>query len=277
MSPHLTTLTTTPQLRAAGLSERRISALVSSGELVRLRRGHYARPEASVEAMRAIRLGGRLTAQNALASHGVWVPPGNDRLHVAVPAHATRLRDPDTGDPWQPRGDVALHWSDDGGRRHRDGYRVDIPTALRHLPPLPNHALIAVLDSALHQGLVTRRELSDTLSYWSPRTRRQLARVDSRSESGVESVARVRLEDAGYSVEAQVVIDERYRVDLLVDRRLVVEVDGRAFHDGHEMFERDRHRDLELVRLGLPVLRLSYRQTMFEWESCESAVAAVLS
>ena len=42
--------------------------------------------------------------------------------------------------------------------------------------------------------------------------------------------------------------------------RLVVEVDGYAFHSSRASFERDRLRDSELQAAGLRVLRVTWRQ-----------------
>ncbi len=52
-----------------------------------------------------------------------------------------------------------------------------------------------------------------------------------------------------------------YEVDFFwPDRRLAVEVDGRAFHVSPRAFERDRLRDAELDAAGVRVLRVTWRQ-----------------
>lgn len=56
-------------------------------------------------------------------------------------------------------------------------------------------------------------------------------------------------------------------------QRLVVEVDGYAFHAGRAAFERDRRRDADLQSAGLRVTRLSWRQITQE----PLAVAALLA
>jgi very-short-patch-repair endonuclease len=55
---------------------------------------------------------------------------------------------------------------------------------------------------------------------------------------------------------------------------VIVEVDGWRYHRGHQAFERDRARDLDLVRLGFRVLRFSYHQVTSRSE--EGAAAVVL-
>jgi very-short-patch-repair endonuclease len=44
------------------------------------------------------------------------------------------------------------------------------------------------------------------------------------------------------------------------EHRLIVELDGFAFHTGHEAFEDDRKRDTELQKKGWRVLRITYRR-----------------
>lgn len=59
-----------------------------------------------------------------------------------------------------------------------------------------------------------------------------------------------------------------YEVDFLWRRaRLVVEVDGRAFHSGDGSFEGDRHRDAVLVAAGFRVVRLTWKRLTEEPEA----------
>ena len=52
-----------------------------------------------------------------------------------------------------------------------------------------------------------------------------------------------------------------YLVDVLWRRhRLVAELDGRAFHDHAQPFERDRERDADLLAAGYPVVRITWRR-----------------
>jgi len=48
----------------------------------------------------------------------------------------------------------------------------------------------------------------------------------------------------------------QYRADFLIDERLVVEVDGAAYHSSSEAVERDRKRDSDFKREGYSVLRI---------------------
>jgi very-short-patch-repair endonuclease len=68
-----------------------------------------------------------------------------------------------------------------------------------------------------------------------------------------------------------------YLIDFLWrDRRFVVETDSFLHHRGKAAFQDDRSRDLELMRLGYEVLRLSERQLETESERAAEVLAARL-
>jgi very-short-patch-repair endonuclease len=69
----------------------------------------------------------------------------------------------------------------------------------------------------------------------------------------------------------------RYEVDLLWrEARLIVEVDGYAYHSGRPAFERDRKRDAELQALGFRVMRVTWRQLVDEPEAVLVRIAQAL-
>jgi very-short-patch-repair endonuclease len=71
---------------------------------------------------------------------------------------------------------------------------------------------------------------------------------------------------------------EGYEVDLLWrEERLIVEVDGYAFHSSRRSFERDRRRDRELQAAGYRVLRLTWRELTDEPEAVIATLAAALA
>jgi very-short-patch-repair endonuclease len=59
--------------------------------------------------------------------------------------------------------------------------------------------------------------------------------------------------------------------------RLVVEVDGHAFHADARSFERDRRRDARLTARGLRVMRVTWRQLADESEATLARVAQALA
>ena len=71
---------------------------------------------------------------------------------------------------------------------------------------------------------------------------------------------------------------EGYEVDFLWRReRLVVEVDGFAFHSSPGQFERDRTRDAQLSAEGLQVVRVTWRQLVNEPEAMLVRLALTLA
>jgi very-short-patch-repair endonuclease len=68
-----------------------------------------------------------------------------------------------------------------------------------------------------------------------------------------------------------------YEVDFLwPDHRLVVEVDGHAFHSNRPQRERDSRRDRDLAVHGYLVLRVTWRQIDREPEALVARIAALL-
>jgi very-short-patch-repair endonuclease len=71
---------------------------------------------------------------------------------------------------------------------------------------------------------------------------------------------------------------EGYKVDFLWrTHRLIVEVDGFAFHGSRERFENDRRRDGELTARGFRVMRVTWRQITQEPEVVLVQVAQALA
>ena len=69
-----------------------------------------------------------------------------------------------------------------------------------------------------------------------------------------------------------------YEVDFLWrERKLVVEVDGYAFHASRSAFERDRRRDAHLIGKGYRVMRLTWHQLTREPEAIVALLARALA
>ncbi|WP_238554038.1 hypothetical protein [Gordonia sp. KTR9] len=67
-------------------------------------------------------------------------------------------------------------------------------------------------------------------------------RCDPRSQSGTESIVRLRLIAAGFDVEVQPSIGDRERADLRTGS-LLIECDGESYHSDRAAFGNDRRRD----------------------------------
>ena len=255
------------RLRGFGHTPRQAAYAVRCGELRRLRNGWFAASGADQDAARAVTIGGQLTAASRLSQLGVWVMP-DDRLHVSVPGDATRLRESDG---------ACLHWRDLPWDPSRDEPLDSLTSSIARLIlcSTVEQAVVAI-DSALNtergsRHLLEEVELHEILAVLPRKYRRIADLVDARSQSGLETLARLRLRRRGLSVRPQVSIPGVGFVDLLVGERLVIELDSRTHHLGTN-YEKDRRRDLELIRQGFTVIRVSYRRVMEDWPSVESAI-----
>lgn len=285
---------TTAELKARGKTDREIRRAVDSGGLVGVRPGRFARPGTDPVLVRAVRIGGAATAHTAAGVRELWVPPdvpgssfrrsgpaAAPMLRIAVPRNTTtgRLRDPD--DPSSPLGDrpdVVVHWSDPAMvRAARPHGTVPVLVMLRDVfrNEAPERAL-AVVDSALHHRHLRPGDLPALAALLPLHLAPVVAQADGRAQSGIETIVRCLLRAAGLRVEPQVAIAGVGHVDLLVEGRLVVEVDGRRWHEG-DAFEEDRRRDLVAVRGRYRVLRFTWSQVLFRWPEVEAAVFAALA
>lgn len=191
-----------------------------------------------------------------------YVVPADPEVHVIVP-RATRLRIP-------------------GVRAHRieildaDVTRVAgivctsrLRTAVDCLLWLPEEAGRALMTDALRQRLLTveevRRELIRTpqrhglTRAWS--VMRDVAHAPhSEAEVRIHRVLReARIEGWRSNVGVYDALGLIGIVDLLFDDpRLVLEIDGQAYHSDDVSFQRDRSRQNRLVRAGYTVLRFTW-------------------
>ena len=116
---------TTAELYRHGKTQSMLFWSVAYGTLIRIREGLYCGPDLPADAVRALRVGGRLACVSALAFHGAGAVP--DLLHVVVDGNTPRLRDPDTGEPGRSPKTV-IHWS----RRELDGDRISVSAEEAH-------------------------------------------------------------------------------------------------------------------------------------------------
>lgn len=274
----------THELHLAGFGRAGIRTLIAQRRLLRVRQGWYIDPATASEMADAFRVGGSVGCVSGLASLGCWKPPGSD-VHVSVAAGSSRLRSPrdsrrrlDDG-PTEP---VRVHWHahplSTEGR-----LRTALPDMLREaISCQPVEFVIAIADSALARqdlrapllGLGDWLRIAEEF----PRLLPQLRMVDAGSGGGTESITRFRCwRDHRLAMRSQVWVPGVGWVDFLLGDRLVVEVDGAAYHTDPERFEADRRRDAVLSALGYRVLRFSYRQVMDRWDEVERAILAALA
>jgi very-short-patch-repair endonuclease len=268
---------TLAMLERDGVGASRRSALIASGDLMRLRNGWFATRNANPEQLRAVRLGGRLTCVSALRQHRLWVMP-DSRLHVAVNGNASRLRSPDDRrKSWQDRSDVCLHWAESAWKSAPDAAIDGVKASLAQLIRCVDRtSAIVTLDSALNGTasggpLITSGDLTEILALLPAKHATIAGLVDAKAQSGLETLARLRLRCRGLRVRTQAPVEGVGHVDVLIGDRLVLELDSRTHHLG-KGYETDRARDLELFRRGFIVLRVSYDSVMYHWQAVEDAI-----
>lgn len=199
---------------------------------------------------------------------GLWTPDEEHEFHLARPAHAGRTYGDATN--------VIEHWQSTPWRT-RESAVESVPGLVRQvLLCCDREQALTIIDSALNKRQLTLNQLARVIRSLPPRYASVLDEVDRASESGLETLCRLRLGRLGHRIRSQVFIDGVGRVDLLIGDRLVIEADGREWHKGADAFLADRTRDLTLVRLGYIVIRPAYEHIVYEWPLVELTVAAIV-
>jgi len=278
---------TRQQLLAAGLSGFDLTIAVKRGEVRRVRQARYVTDNASFDAVAAARVGGLLAGTSAARSYGLW--SGFDtRLHISVGANSARLRTnvpPSfTGRPIELTPDtsgrrIVLHWLEAGAvpELAPECWRVSLPVCLRQVIAwCDRETAIATLDTAL---ALVPRDLLRTAFAAAPVSHREIvAECRPGSDSGYESIVRQRLGAIGIVVLQQVRIARVGRVDgLIAGTRVVLEVDGRGYHDDPAAVEEDRRRGAELVAQGYTRVQLSSTRITADWMWCIRMVRGAMA
>lgn len=264
-------------LVAGGMTARHITAAVRGGQLVRARRDRYLAREAPEPLIRAVRIGGRLGCLSLLALLGVFVFDGTE-LHVHMERGDSRMRSADARGALprrRDRGRIILHWHRLLSTPSRGA--VDIVDAVVHAVrcQAPRHA-IATLDSALNTGWLGLEQLSEAFAALPARFAALRPFLDSRAQSGAESLVRLMLVRLGCLVDSQVFFDRVGSVDLVVDGWLVVECDSRAHHSSWRQQMKDYRRDRELAAQGYCVLRLTAEDIFFHEDDVFAALRGLV-
>lgn len=270
------------QMLATGATSRRIEWWLATGRLRRLHQGVYAtgaapaRLEREMAALLACGGGAALSHQTAAALWQVWPQAAGSRVDVSVPRgrcrsvagvrlHRVRLHDAQV----MPLGPL----------------RVTSParTLLDLSMCLTPVELERALAHAMRERLVNASRMRQFLRIHARRAGSRVLRVllDSgpaftRSEAEsrfLDLVRRAELPAPAVNVRVS-----GCEVDFMWRRaRLVVEIDGFAWHAHRDAFERDRRRDANLIAEGITVMRVTWRQLMDEPFAVVARVARVLA
>lgn len=268
-------------LLAVGHSDRAIRSALAARRVFRVRHGWYSVPSAPEAAVRAVRVGGRLTGVSALESYGLRVPRSAE-IHVAVARTACRLRAPSDRRRRlaQPDG-VRVHWI--ARRTHASAWRVSIDEALRAVIAEESREIaVACASAVMHKRKMSPTRLRAVFDAAPERTRCWLALVSAADESHGETFVRLWLTDAGVRCEQQPVVDGVGRLDFRLSPHVYVEVDG-AQHDPRwtgespSTYEPDHDRDARLAARHSRALRFTYRQLYQRWPECLLAIQTAVA
>jgi very-short-patch-repair endonuclease len=269
-------LAATFELYRVGHTRQSLAAAVRAGRLVRVRQGWYASRDIHPTLLAAARVGGRLTCMTGLGQQGFWMHSAR-QLHVAVHPNACRLRS-----PFDMHVRLAALASD-GVRAHWRAFEGGSRLLLNPMTCLQDVAACQPIDVVAASAASVLHERPGLLGAWlellpslTIAQQRALGQVDGICESGTESLLWFRMRQHRLPVRRQVHVPGVGRVDFRIGQRLVVEVDGAAYHTDPERFEADRRRDALLSIRGYRVLRFSYRQVMERWEEVEAAILAAV-
>lgn len=246
-------------LARRGVSRGALLGAVAAGDVDRPARGVFALPHCLDEMVRSVEFRAPLTCVSALQMWGIPLLHVPTSTHLAVEsAHHV-----DTGRALARS--VVVHRGDyvqasGGGQGVRVAHPVAALKSASQCVSPREHLVVA--DALLHAGLVSAGDLTFGGGGTSSRSAWLRTRADARAESPLESLARLDLVEGGLRVEPQVYFRGVGRVDMLVQGKLVVETDGREYHDAGDAFARGRKRDRALHGMGFVVLRFTRKDVV---------------
>jgi very-short-patch-repair endonuclease len=190
-----------------------------------------------------------------------------------------------TGRP-RPRG-VTVHRADVSEEDRTERQGVPVTTPARTIVDLATRWPARDLDRAVEQAVVIKaatedelREAAEGKRRGAKRLRRTLAALTSPSLTRSEAEQRLKelVRRAGLPAPITNTKVKGWEVDALwPNQRLVVEVDGYAFHASRQAFERDRKRDAAMQLEGHRVIRLTWRQVADEPHAVVATLARALA
>lgn len=254
-------------LEQAGVSRGVLQQGIASGAVFAVRRGWYGVPDAPSAVVRAVRVGGTLTAASVARLHGLWTLD-DPMLHVRVAGGASRLRSPlDRAVPLEKSHGVCVHYRERPSGPNDVPARDSLPRALAEMFTCAGSlaAMIAV-DSALNLRELSSAGRAELRALVPSSKRRLIDHADPHCDSGLETIARMLPRGKRLSHRTQAYIPGVGHVDLLIGDRLVIELDGAGFHMDTKDFVEDRRRGFELVMRGYLVVRLTYDMVVHDWE-----------
>jgi len=246
-------------------SRRAVDQALRSGEIVRDGHGRYALPVAD-EALRAANALSGVVSHRSAALHWGWelktVPTKPD---VLVPRNRNVSA--------ERKSVAALHRADLTAEEVRGRFTSPARTLVDCLRSLPFDEALAVADSALRRGSITKERLvtlaATVTGAGARQCRKVAAEADGRAANPFESVLRaIALDVPGLDLVPQVPIRARsfsVQPDLVDEaRRVVLEADSFAWHGDRASLRWDAQRYNNLVVRGWWVLRFAWEDVMHD-------------
>ena len=249
------------ELQQRGLGGWQLRKLVRDGSLIRLRPGWYATETADAVVVEAVRRGGALSCVSALRHHGLWVPPGYDRVHVRASKHNKAHGTRSCQGRGRPKPVTAAV----------DSIPVALDCATRCMGA---EDWIVVCDSALNSGGLTSAGLKSAMGPVTQRVSDLMDKCEPESQSGTESITRLRLRAAGFTVVVQPVVLGIGRVDMRVGR-LLIECDSQRHHTSLENYRNDRRRDRKALLGKWLTMRITYDDVLHGWEEILADIRSI--
>ena len=254
---------TTAQLASAGIGRTRVAHRVAQRAAHELHRGVYRvgpiDAPYSREMAAILATGGALSHHSAAAVWG-FRPPHQGDVHVTA-----------TG---RTRPGLQVHRSAPLNAAVHCGLRLTRPARTLHdlAPHLPQHDLDRAVEEAVIRGLATTDEL-----HTRPALRRATITEPRLTRSEAERLLLRLIHHARLERPATNVRVNGWEVDAFWPRhRLIVEVDGYAYHGNRAAFERDRRKDAALTAAGYRVVRITWRQIADEPHRTVALLARLL-
>ncbi|WP_062462133.1 type IV toxin-antitoxin system AbiEi family antitoxin domain-containing protein [Demequina soli] len=242
----------------------RVREGVAAGRIVRPHRGVYALPDADPVDVAAVSFRADPCCLSVLTRAQLPVVPRNTVPHLLLPNDRSLARP-----GLRTLDDAVFHRCDlyPSAQMGRVPVAVDLASRCLQRP-----GLLAAVDAALRAGTLTRDQIRGFRV--APTADREwlVTHADARSESPMESLTRAALIDAGIGFAIQVPIEGVGRVDFVVERRLVIECDGFAFHSDPESHRRDLERANALMMRGIPQLHYAWNDV---WKQPDEIIADV--
>lgn len=244
-------------------TRRRLRRALARGEVHRASRGRYVLPTAAAARVRAVELSAVVGMRSAAAQHG-WP------MKTQPPAPELIVKRGRSLSP-QRRAGVSLHWVSLAEDQVCDGVTTPLRTVIDCARSLPFDEALAIADSAVRSGLVTREYLDAVTvrGAGASAVRRVLHHADGRAANPFESVLRALCIEAGLDVEPQPAVvlgPDTIHPDLrLRGRPVALEADSYTHHWATRLqHRRDCVRYNLLALHGWLVLRFTWEQVMVD-------------